>query len=137
MFAQSPFPSKDEIKQFTASKTCVVLEDDPFSIYNSYIKDAVKTYWKITPYEIIDTAEFNVRRLNPAYSFIVLTQTNFEKDKTNGLFNFVNLLQGKNVNKLGENPEICAIPLSLPGKMILSTAINWELFLHLCRNMHR
>jgi hypothetical protein len=116
LFAQSPFPSKEEIKQFTASKTCVVLEDDPFSTYNSYIKDAVKAFWKITPYEIINTADFNVRRLNPAYSFIVLTQTNFEKDKTNGLFNFVNLLQGKNVNKLGENPEICAVPLSFAGE---------------------
>jgi hypothetical protein len=113
---QAPFPSKDEIKQFTASKTCVVLEDDPFSTYNAFIKDAVKSYWKITPFEIITTAEFNVRRLNPAYSFIVLTQTNFEKDKTNGLFNFVNLLQGKNVNKLGENPEICAVPLSFAGE---------------------
>lgn len=114
--AQAPFPSKDEIKQFTASKTCVVLEDDPFSTYNAFITEAVKTYWKITPYEIISIAEFNVRRLNPSYSFIVLTQTNFEKDKTNGLFNFVNLLQGKNVNKLGENPEICAIPLSFAGE---------------------
>jgi hypothetical protein len=113
---QAPFPSKDEIKQFTASKTCVVLEDDPFSTYNAFITEAVKAYWKMTPYEIISVAEFNVRRLNPAYSFIVLTQTNFEKDKTNGLFNFVNLLQGKNVNKLGENPEICAIPLSFAGE---------------------
>lgn len=114
--AQAPFPSKDEIKQFTASKTCVVLEDDPFSTYNAFITEAVKAYWKITPYEIISVADFNVKRLNPAYSFIVLTQTNFEKDKTNGLFNFVNLLQGKNVNKLGENPEICAVPLSFAGE---------------------
>jgi len=114
--AQAPFPSKDEIKQFTASKTCVVLEDDPLSTYNAFITEAVKAYWKITPYEIISISDFNVKRLNPAYSFIVLTQTNFEKDKTNGLFNFVNLLQGKNVNKLGENPEICAIPLSFAGE---------------------
>jgi len=116
LIAQAPFPSKEEIKQFTASKTCVVLEDDPFSTYNAFITEAVKASWKITPYEIISIADFNVKRLNPAYSFIVLTQTNFEKDKTNGLFNFVNLLQGKNVNKLGENPEICAIPLSFAGE---------------------
>jgi hypothetical protein len=113
---QAPFPSKDEIKQFTQSKTCVVMEEDIFSVYNSYIKEAVKAYWKITPYELIDVKEFNVRRFNPAYSFIVLTQTNFEKDKSNGLFNFVNLLQGKDVNKLGEMPEICAIPLSFAGE---------------------
>jgi hypothetical protein len=115
MRGQAPFPDKDEIKQFEASKTCVVLEDNPFSSYNLYIEEAVKTSWKITPYEFIKGTEFNVRRLNPAYSFIVLTQTNFDKDKSHGLYNFINLLQGKNVNKLAEMPEICAIPLSFAG----------------------
>jgi hypothetical protein len=113
--AQAPFPDKDEIKQFNASKTCVVLEDDPFSSYNIYIKEAVKTYWKITPYEFISVKDFNVRRLNPAYSFLVITQTNFDKDPAHGLYNFLNLLQGKDVNKLAEMPEICAIPLSFAG----------------------
>jgi hypothetical protein len=112
---QAPFPSKDEIKQFTLSKTCVVLEEDMLSVYNKYIKEAVKSYWKITPYEFIEVPEFNVRRLNPSYSFIVLTQTNFEKDKSNSLFNYINLLLGKNV-KLGAMPEICAIPLSFAGE---------------------
>ena len=112
---QAPFPSKDEIKQFEASKTCVVLEENPFSSYNDFIKDAVNASWKITPYEFITVKDFNVRRLNPEYSFIVLTQTNFEKDKSHGLYNFINLLQGKNVNKLAEMPEICAIPLSFAG----------------------
>jgi hypothetical protein len=114
--AQAPFPSADEIKQFMGSKTCVVLEDDPFSSFNAYIKTAVKACWNITPFEIIDVLEFNRRWTNPAYSFIVLTQTNYEKDKTGGLFNFVNLLQGKKVSKLGELPEICAIPLSWAGQ---------------------
>jgi len=115
LFSQAPFPDKDEIKQFNASTTCVVLEDDPFSSYNIYIKEAVNRSWKITPYEFITVKEFNVRRLKPSYSFIVLTQTNFDKDKSHGLYNFINLLQGKNVNKLSEMPEICAVPLSFAG----------------------
>jgi hypothetical protein len=114
--AQTPFPNKDEIKQFSASKTCVVLNEDQLSAYNSFIKKAVIEFWKITPYEFIDEAEFNVRRFNPGYSFIVLTQTNFERDKSNSLFNFLNLLQGKDVKKLGEMPEICAVPLSSAGE---------------------
>jgi hypothetical protein len=113
---QAPFPSSDEIKQFMASKTCVVLENNPLSAYNSYIREAVKSYWNITPYEFIEVKEFNIRRLNPAYSFIVLTETNFDKDKSGSVFNFINLLQGKKVNKLGEAPEICAIPLSFAGE---------------------
>lgn len=116
LFSQTPFPDKAEIKQFAASTTCIVLEDNPFSEYNSSMKEAVEAYWKITPYKFIDVKEFNVNRLNPAFSFIVLTQTNFEKDKANGLYNFINLLQGKNVIKLGEMPEICAIPLSFAGE---------------------
>lgn len=113
---QAPFPSKDEIKQFSASKTCVVLENDPFSSYNVFIKKGMKEYWKVTPYEFIDVEEFNVRRSKQAYSFIVLTETNFDKDKSNSVFNFINLLQGKNVDKLGELPEICAVPLSYAGE---------------------
>jgi len=113
---QAPFPNKEEIKQFTNSKTCVVLEQDQFSSYNVFIKEAVKKYWTLTPYELITTQEFNKRRRDPAYSFIVLTQTNYEKDKANTLYNFLNLLQGKDVSKLGELPEICAIPLSFAGE---------------------
>ncbi len=112
---QAPFPTSEEIKQFNASKTCVVLEDDPFSSYNIYVKQAVMESWKITPYEFITVKQFNVMRLNPAYSFLVLTQTNFDKDKSHGLYNFINLLQGKDVNKLAEMPEICAVPLSFAG----------------------
>jgi len=112
---QAPFPTLDEIKQFKASVTCVVLEDDPFSSYNIYIKEVVKDSWKLTPFEFITVKDFNVRRLNPAYSFIVITQTNFDADKSHGLYNFINLLQGKDVNKLAEMPEICAIPLSFAG----------------------
>jgi hypothetical protein len=96
-----------------ASKTCVVLEADPF--YNAYIKEAVKDYWKITPYEFIEVKEFNLRRKDPAYSFLVLTETNFDRDKSGSVFNFINLLQGKKVDKLVEVPEICAVPLSFLG----------------------
>ena len=114
--AQAPFPSAEEIKQFLASKTCVVLEDDPFSFYNSFIKEAVQTYWNITPSEFIDVKEFNLRRTNPAYSFIVLTQTNFDRDKSGSAFNFINLLQGRKGTKLSDLPEVCAIPLSYAGE---------------------
>lgn len=114
--SQAPFPSADEIKQFMGSKTCVVLEDDPFSSFNAFVKDAIKSFWNITPIEFISIVDFNKRRTDPAYSFLVLTQTHFEKDKTGGLFNFINLLQGKKVKSLSENPEICAVPLSFAGE---------------------
>jgi hypothetical protein len=109
---QAPFPNKNEIKQFTRSKTCIVLEENQLSTYNVYIKQAVKAFWTVTPFEFIEVSEFNIRRLDPEYSFIVLTQTNYQKDKSGTFYNFINLLQGKKGSKMGEMPEICAMPLS-------------------------
>lgn len=116
LFSQAPFPSREEIDQFSKSKTCVVLEDDPLSDFNFFIRDAMKEYWTVTPYEFINVSDFNVRRISNSLSFIVLTETNFDKDKSNSVFNFINLLQGKVVDRLGEMPEICAIPLSFAGE---------------------
>jgi hypothetical protein len=113
---QAPFPTKEEIKQFTESKTCIVLEEDQMSTFNTYIRQSVKEFWTITPYEFIGVQDFNVRRLDPRYSFIVLTQTSYERDKSAALYNYINLLQGKSGSKLGEMPEICAIPLSFASE---------------------
>jgi hypothetical protein len=112
---QAPFPSGNEIRQFIASKTCVVLEDGN-TVYNAYIRKAMNEYWKITPFEFIKTSEFSSRRSDPSFSFIMLTETNFENDKSNSVFNFINLLQGKDVEELGKMPEICAVPLSFAGE---------------------
>ncbi|MDP4222982.1 MAG: hypothetical protein Q8868_06680 [Bacteroidota bacterium] len=112
---QAPFPTADEIKQFKGSKTCVVLEDGN-TVYNTYIKQAMGKYWTITPFEYVKLSDFALRRSDPAYSFIMLTETNFESDKSNSVFNFINLLQGKKVDKIGEMPEICAVPLSFAGE---------------------
>jgi hypothetical protein len=114
--AQAPFPAKDEINQFSESTTCVVLEEDAFSVFNAYIRDAMKQYWTVTPFEFIDVAEFNTRNTDKNYSFLVLTETNYQKDKTGSVYKFLNLLQGKRVEKLGQMPEICAVPLAYAGE---------------------
>lgn len=114
---QAPFPSKEEIQEFSESTTYVVLEDDPLADFNFYIRDAMKEYWEITPYDFMSVSDFNVRRISSSNSFIVLTETNYEKDKSNTVYNFINCLLGKDVDKLGEMPEICAIPLSYVGEV--------------------
>jgi len=58
--AQSPFPSKSEISQFSSSTTCVVLVDDQFSPFNVFIKKAMKEFWTITPFEFIEQDEFEM-----------------------------------------------------------------------------
>jgi len=112
---QAPFPSSDEIKQFVASKTCVVFEDGN-TVYNTYIRKAMNEFWKLTPFEFINVSEFSLRRSDPSFSFILLTETSYESDKSHSVFNFINLLQGKYIEELGDMPEICAVPLSCAGE---------------------
>lgn len=111
---QAPFPTSTEIKDFTGSTTCVVLESGS-SPYNVFIRRAMEEYWRITPYEFISSSVFDTRRDDPAFSFIVLTETSFERDKSKTAYNFINLLQGKDVEEMEKMPEICAVPLSLSG----------------------
>jgi len=113
--AQAPFPTGGEINQFIASKTCVVLEDGN-TVFNNYIREAMKESWTITPFEFISTSVFGTRRSDPSFSFLILTGTSFESDKSNSVYNFINLLQGKNIEDLGKMPEICAVPLSFGGE---------------------
>ena len=112
---QRPYPTVEDAEKFRKSVTCVVLEQDQFSFYNAEIRDAVNKYWKVTPVKYITGEEFNVMRTDPAYSFIVLTITNFSNDKSGSTFDFLNLLLGADVDELDQLPEFCAIPLCFSG----------------------
>lgn len=99
IFAQKrPYPTFDDAEKFKKSVTCIVREDDPFSFYNAEIKAAVDKYWKATPVKYITTEEFNVMRNDPAYSFLVLTISNFSNDKSGSTYDFLNLLLGADVD---------------------------------------
>jgi len=111
--AQSPFPEPGEVEAFYNTKTLVVLEGNMFSTYNGFIKGAMKEFWELTEYDFIDQDEFEAKRKDPAYSFIVLTETRFDKDKSGSVYNFINLLLGKKVGRIEDMPEMCAVPLSI------------------------
>ncbi len=112
---QAPFPSGSEIRQCMSSTTCVVLEGGN-TIYNAYIRQAVKEYWTVTPYEFISLSDFDSKRTDPSFSFLILTETQPSNDKSGSSYNFINLLQGKDVPELGKMPEISAIPISASGE---------------------
>jgi hypothetical protein len=110
-----PWPTPDDAARFLKSTTCIVREDDPFSFYNAEIRDAVSRYWTVTPVKYISGEEFNVMRNDPSLSFLVLTMTNFSNDKSGSTYDFLNLLQGADVDELDQLPEFCAIPLCFSG----------------------
>lgn len=114
VMANPPLASKQQIGMFKNSKTCVVFEDG-ISFYNSYIKDAVQKYWKTTDYEFIDQKEFEKRRTDPKYSFIVLLNGAYDKDPGGVSYNYINLVLGDISDNVTRMPEFCSLPISYSG----------------------
>lgn len=109
---QAAYPTPEEVKSFYGTETLVVLENTMFSTFNAFIKASMKDFWTATSYRFISVDEFENLREDPAYSFIVLTETTFDRDKAGTDYSFLNLLLGKDVARLEQMPELCAIPLS-------------------------
>ena len=102
--------SKKQIGMFMNSTTCVVL-DNGSMLYNVLLKNAVEKYWKSTEFEFIDQVEFEKRRFDSKYSFIVLMKVVFDKDPSGVSYNYINLVLGDTAKNMTEMPELCSIPL--------------------------
>ena len=112
VMSQKHLPSEKDYKDFLNSKTFVVLDDNPMSDFNFMIKKVMPRIWNVTEFEIISHAEFDEKRRDPSYSFIVTSTVTFDKDKTKARYTFVSLLMGKDVYSITEMPDLCSIPLS-------------------------
>lgn len=110
--SQSHLPSEQDYKDFFNTKTFVVKDDNPLSDFNFMIKKVMPRIWNVTEYEIITHAEFDEKRRDPSYSFIVTSTVTFDKDKTKARYTFISLLMGKDVYSITEMPDLCSIPLS-------------------------
>ncbi|RPH31853.1 MAG: hypothetical protein EHM93_11725 [Bacteroidales bacterium] len=111
VFANPKMASKQQIGMFINSKTCVVLESGSLS-YNVLIKDAVQKYWKSTEFEFIDQYEFEKRRYDSKYSFLVLMRNVFDKDPSGVGYNYISLVLGDKAKNITNMPELCCIPIS-------------------------
>jgi hypothetical protein len=109
--ANPKLASKQQIGMFKNSKTCVVLESGNIN-YNVFIKDAVQKYWKSTDFEFIDQPEFEKRRYDSKYSFLVLMKSVYDKDPGGVSYNCLNLVLGDAAIDMTDMPELCSIPLS-------------------------
>jgi hypothetical protein len=112
--ANNPLATKQQVGMFKNSKTCVVM-DAGMSFFNAPIKDAVKNFWKSTDYEFIDQTEFEKRKTDPKYSFIVVMDGAYDKDPGGVSYKFLSLVFGDPSGNLTKMPEFCSIPLSYSG----------------------
>jgi len=115
LFCQDYIPSRDDLARFPKTTTLVVLEDNPLSEYNVVLREVMSAEWKMTPFDFISWKDFETKKLDPSFSFIVLSQVKFDKDITNAEYNFLSLLLGGSAQTLGSMPDLCSIPLSYYG----------------------
>ena len=109
--ANPPLASKQQIGMFKNSKTCVVLGSGSIT-FDMYLKDAVQKYWNATEFEFIDQQEFDKRRFDSKYSFLLLMKAVFDKDPGGVSYNYLSLVLGDVTTNMTDMPEICSIPLS-------------------------
>jgi hypothetical protein len=114
LFANPPLATKQQIGMFKNSTTCIVM-DNGVSFYNNPIKEAVKKFWKATPYEIIDQDEFNKRKTDSRFSFLVVMDGAYDKDPGGVSYNYMSLILGDPSGNLTKMPEFCSVPISYSG----------------------
>jgi len=111
-FAQQNYAKEADFKAFMQSKTLVVLNNTMLSDYNESIKAAVKSLWKITPYEFISQKEFEAKKSNKAFSFLILSDATLEQKEVVMRYNILNLVLGGKAKTLNEMIDLGSVPLS-------------------------
>ncbi|MCK9611834.1 MAG: hypothetical protein M0R16_02910 [Bacteroidales bacterium] len=109
--AQLTAPAKEDVEAFNKSKTYVVLEDNPFSVFNAYATEGLEKIWKITPFEVISYEEFEKKMSDTRSSFLYVAQASFGKSQSYD-YTIINLVMGdasKNLNKLH---DLCIVPVA-------------------------
>ena len=110
--AQESVAGADVIKLFMTTTTCIVLDDNIFNTYNNEVKTAVEKSWTITPYEFISYAEFEKRKFNDNYSFLVRTKDTYKADADKMNYRFLSLLQGGKYGSVYHMPTLCSFPIA-------------------------
>lgn len=110
--AQNSVPTPEDYEHFGESHTFVVLDDNVMSDFNLAIEKTMKQEWSVTPVDFISRKEFESKRLDPSYSFLLTTTVTYEKDKTKARYTYLSLLMGKEKSKVNTMPDLISIPLA-------------------------
>ncbi|NSW44433.1 MAG: hypothetical protein HPY79_01200 [Bacteroidales bacterium] len=111
-FAQFEVPTADVIHNFFKTKTCFIIDDNPFSETNIQLKSAAQKFWKLTPFEFINVEEFEKRKKSNNYSFVSVDDVYFDSDKNATKYKFLCVYLGGNYKNESTMPQLCTIPLA-------------------------
>jgi hypothetical protein len=112
MFSQEHLPTRENLEHFFKTKTLVVLDQNPLNTYDSEIQEAMENEWTITEFETIKYDEFEQKRKDPQYSFLMLVNVTYENDKLNAVYKFLNLSLGGDYYSMNQMPDIVSVPVA-------------------------
>ncbi len=109
--AQQCTPKAQDYENFYKSKTLVVLDDNMFSDFNLAIKDDLDGNWP-TEVGYISRSDFEKKRSDPQYSFLLTTTVTYPDDKLKAEYVYLSLLMGKPRTRLKDMPDLISVPLA-------------------------
>ena len=133
-FAQDYIPTAADIKQFSQTKTIMVLEDNPMCEYNLTLKELVPGEWTITPYGFLEWKKFDAQKRDKTLSFLLINNVTIEKDKSNARYLFMSLVLGGSNKALSSMPDLCSIPLAYYGAKEETYIYKIGIFLRFIQN---
>lgn len=128
LMARDHLPTSQDYKAFLRTKTLVVMDNNPMSDFNFKIKEVMDDVWNVTDYDFITQQEFEDKKGDPSYSFLLSTTVTFSMDKTKARYTFLSLLMGKAETEVADLPDLCSIPLSYLRVEDDSYAYKMEVF---------
>lgn len=102
----------EQFKKFLATTTYVVKTDNPFSDFNNVIEESINKVWTLTKYKIINAEEFENLKMNPANSFIFLSEAVFTQNKETISLDILNITLGTKSGNLNLMPDLGSAPLA-------------------------
>jgi len=112
LYAKKYVPTPEDLNKFTETKTLVVLDENPLMQFNTVVKEIFANGWDITKFDFIDTKEFEEKRTNPEYSFILITTNKYSRDRVVTGYKFLTVILGSDVETIEEMPELISFPIA-------------------------
>lgn len=108
--AQVRAARKKHFKKFYNSTTYLVEDRDPFSKFNTYLREAMEKHWTITPFEVISFDDFHRLRTNEDASFMVLAD--IKQKNLDEVYVFINFVMGDKKRDFESMPDLASVPLA-------------------------
>lgn len=108
-----PLATFENFSSFKKSTTYFVKSDKPFNFFNTYMIEDLEKVWKITPYKVISSADFETLSKNKENSFIFISEIIKEEGKKFAHWDLLNITMGSKSGSKSMNtmPDLGSMPL--------------------------